>query len=97
MLVKIMADFATDLEYELKILKENMKSHTKDADNFFEGFMDHAEQLKSKFHGTMESVSSDIKVGSLVSYNFRARTNIVRMLLPRSHLSRTVVLTSTGS
>lgn len=62
MLVKIMADFATDLEHELKSVKENMKSHSKDADRFFDGFMDHAEQLRSKFHGTMESVSSDIQV-----------------------------------
>ncbi|CAG8975672.1 hypothetical protein HYALB_00007875 [Hymenoscyphus albidus] len=60
-LVKIMADFATGLEAELESLKNNMRSHSKDADVFFEGLMNHADGLKSKFHGTMESVASDIK------------------------------------
>ncbi|KAG9234727.1 hypothetical protein BJ875DRAFT_483939 [Amylocarpus encephaloides] len=60
MLVKIMADFASELGNELRHLKENMAEHGRDVDKFFDGFMDHAERLKSKFQGTMNVVSKDL-------------------------------------
>jgi len=67
MLVKIMADFAKDLDLELAVLKEKLGGHAKDADQFFQGFMDHAKQMKSRFQGTMEDVTKDVKVNQVVS------------------------------
>ena len=62
MLVKIMADFTKDLDFELNFLKESMKKQVKDADSFFQGFMEQANQMKFKFQGTMDTVSQDVKV-----------------------------------
>jgi hypothetical protein len=63
MLVKIMEDFAKDLDFELTALKENIGGQAREADKFFQGFMEHANQMKSRLQGTMDTVSKDIKVG----------------------------------
>ncbi|EPE25556.1 hypothetical protein GLAREA_01468 [Glarea lozoyensis ATCC 20868] len=62
LLVKIMTDFAKELDIELTLLKVKLEGQTREADQFFQEFMEHAKQMKSRFQGTMDHVSKDVKV-----------------------------------
>lgn len=64
-----MAGFASDLDLELRQLKESIKTHSHEADSYFEGFMDHLESLKAKVQGGLENVSDDVQsVASAMKY-----------------------------
>jgi hypothetical protein len=67
LLVKIMTDFVKELDIELTLLKAKMEVQTREADQFFQGFMEHAKQMKSRFQGTMDHVSKDVKVSEFIS------------------------------
>ena len=70
MLVKIMAEFTKDLNFELSFLKESMKNQGRDADKVFQGFMEQANQMKFKFQGTMDTVSQDVKVSNFETISY---------------------------
>lgn len=60
-----MKDLADGMESELRNLKESMAEHARATGSYFEGVMAHAEHMKSKFHGTFESLSNDVLVSLL--------------------------------
>jgi hypothetical protein len=65
MLINIMADFAKDLDFELTSMRRRMQEETRERDQFFQGVMENASQMKTRFQGTMDNVSKDLKVINL--------------------------------
>jgi len=67
-LTQIMADFADGLDRDLKFIKQTMSNHTRATDSYFEGVKSHADQLKIKLQASMDSMSKDLKVSLLFTF-----------------------------
>ncbi|KAF4637662.1 hypothetical protein G7Y89_g427 [Cudoniella acicularis] len=80
-LVQIMTEFASDLDRELRDLKDNMQTHVREADSYFESFMSHVENLGSKLQGSLGTVSDDVQnVASAMKHIRESGVDIQRFL-----------------
>jgi hypothetical protein len=65
MLMNVMAKFAKDLDSELTSMMERMQEQGRESDQFFRSFTENANQMRTRFQGTMDNVSKDLKVSKL--------------------------------
>jgi len=65
-LTRIMAEFADDLDKDLKDFRQTMSDQTRAANTYFDGVKSHADQLKTKLQSSMESISKEVKVGKIL-------------------------------
>jgi hypothetical protein len=66
-----MEDFLFGLNDELRDMKQSIAENGEATKSSFEKILNHAEDLKSKVHGTFESIADNVKVGPIMKANIR--------------------------
>jgi hypothetical protein len=68
-LVEVMEDFVVGLNDDLTDMRQSMAENRDATKSSFKQILNHAEDLKSKVHGTFESIADNVKVGLTVKAN----------------------------
>jgi hypothetical protein len=64
-----MEDFVVGLNVDLTDMRQSMAENRDATKSSFKQILNHAEDLKSKVHGTFESIADNVKVGLIVKAN----------------------------
>ena len=64
-----MEDFVVGLNDDLTDMRQSVEENREATKSSFKQILNHAEDLKSKVHGTFESIADNVKVGLIVKAN----------------------------
>ncbi|KAG9245100.1 hypothetical protein BJ878DRAFT_541623 [Calycina marina] len=80
-LAQIMKVFADELDEDLDTIKAKMANHAHAADSYFDGVVNHAENLKKQIQGSMEILSKDFtEAASSIKTSIGSTLDLQRLL-----------------